>query len=402
MQGILYYEGASSSVSLWPIRCVQVDLGRNVSPSKAVRKPQHQEICRRPAVARVSLCQYLLSLRSSPREKQQPVPLCNTNVRHPCPEFGCAHLGIRWSLAAVDDAIFWHQPGDCRVVCCSCASYNRHSFCSCWNDICAAQSEEDVCRRGFPARWRCSGGFSIDLRARAVDACALCSWHCHNRSHSNRHCRAVVHHAKLPVVNGITMSFNNLASAIASVATVPIATIFSWKAPIVAYGAFALTCATAWTIVGRDTQGVTEAAEPSPAHTRDERLDLSFKQILRSRSTALLALAVVGSWCLGNAIGSWLPTYYHQVFKMPLEKASSIMSIVTVGGTAGCVAGGVLPIRVGRRKPFIIIPGIFMGITASVRRVLQQSSGHISKRGIVWNVRQPTESQSVHYAHGVS
>jgi len=59
-----------------------------------------------------------------------------------------------------------------------------------------------------------------------------------------------------------------------------------------------------------------------------------------------------------------IPTYYHQVFKMPLEKASSIMSIVTIGGTVGCLAGGMLPMRVGRRRPFIVIPGIMMGVTA--------------------------------------
>ena len=169
---------------------------------------------------------------------------------------------------------------------------------------------------------------------------------------------------KLPAVNGVMMSFNNLANAIASIATVPIATILSWKAPMVAYGAFALTCATLWVIVGKDAPVAPPQTDMRPTRTKDERPDLSFRQVVRHRSTVLLAVAVVGSWCLGNSIGSWLPTYYHQVFKMPLEKASSIMSIVTIGGTVGCLAGGMLPMRVGRRRPFIVIPGIMMGVTA--------------------------------------
>ena len=72
----------------------------------------------------------------------------------------------------------------------------------------------------------------------------------------------------------------------------------------------------------------------------------------------------MGSWCLGNSIGSWLPSYYHEVFKMPLEKASSILSVITVGGTLACLAGGILPVRVGRRRPFLIISGAFMGLAA--------------------------------------
>ena len=169
---------------------------------------------------------------------------------------------------------------------------------------------------------------------------------------------------KVPLVNGVMISFINLANAVASVATVPIATIFSWKAPIVIYGAYALTCATAWTIVGKERPRQSQMTEASGTLAIDNRPDLSVRQILSHRTTLLLASALLGSWCLGNAMGSWFPSYYHQVFKMPLEKASAIPSISTLAGTAACIAGGILPLRVGRRKPFIIVSGVFMGVTA--------------------------------------
>jgi CP family cyanate transporter-like MFS transporter len=169
---------------------------------------------------------------------------------------------------------------------------------------------------------------------------------------------------KLPIVNGVTMSFINLGNAVAFIATVPIATVLSWKAPITIYGAVALTCATAWLILGRDRQKADSTTFGAGLKVADKPPDFSIRQTLTQRSTILLALAVMGSWCLGNSIGSWLPSYYNEVFKMPLEKASSILSVVTVGGTAACLAGGILPVNIGRRRPFLIISGAFMGLCA--------------------------------------
>lgn len=169
---------------------------------------------------------------------------------------------------------------------------------------------------------------------------------------------------ELPLVNGITMSFVTLGNAIAFIATVPIATVLSWTAPITIYGAFALTCATAWAVLGRDRPKVRTITEVTLSPVLEARPDLSFKQVITHRSTILLTLAVMGSWALGNSIGSWLPNYYLEVFKMPLEKASSILAVATVGGALACIAGGILPMRLGRRKPFLIVSGVFTGLSA--------------------------------------
>jgi MFS family permease len=93
-------------------------------------------------------------------------------------------------------------------------------------------------------------------------------------------------------------------------------------------------------------------------------LRLSVRQILAQRSTLLLTFAVMGAWTLSNAVGSWLPTYYHDVFKIPLSNASSITSIVTITGVVASISGGVLSMRIGRRRPFLITSGIFMGVFA--------------------------------------
>jgi len=169
---------------------------------------------------------------------------------------------------------------------------------------------------------------------------------------------------ELPLVNGITMSVNNIGNAISFVATVPLAAAFTWQMPIMIYGAVALTGAVAWAFFGRDRQSIQGKTETSKKPKADPVVELSIKQILFRRSTILLGLATMGCWCLGNAVGSWLPGYYHEVFQMSLEKASSIVAIITVVGTLSSIAGGVLPLRIGRRRPFLIIPGIFLGISA--------------------------------------
>ena len=200
---------------------------------------------------------------------------------------------------------------------------------------------------------------------------------------------------KLPLINGVMMSFINMGNALAFVATVPIATVLSWQAPITIYGAFAVTCATAWVIFGKDQKRKqTLSAETiGGPEIIDNRPDLGFKQVLKQRSTIMLALAVMGSWALGNAFGSWLPNYYHEVFHMPLEKASSILAITTVGGTIACIAGGILPMRFGRRKPFVILSGALVGI-AAMSAVLFNNPViifiSVAMFGIVGNIQNPT------------
>jgi cyanate permease len=166
----------------------------------------------------------------------------------------------------------------------------------------------------------------------------------------------------LPIINGITMSFANLGHGVAFAATIPIAMAISWKAPIVVYGAITLACGVIWTILGREHgngPGETETVIPE---TTEDRPELSLKQILTNRYALLLTLSVMVSWSLANAMNSWLPDYYYNVFDIPLDEASSILVFSKIGGIAACIGGGILSTRLGRRKPFLIISGIFTGI----------------------------------------
>jgi cyanate permease len=171
---------------------------------------------------------------------------------------------------------------------------------------------------------------------------------------------------QVPLVNGITLSFNSLGNALAFLFTVPIVTAISWRPTITIYGAGALLVAVSWIILGKDKNKDRAAAPVAAGALSGARPQLSARQALTQRSTILMSLATLGCWGLGNSLGTWLPSYYHQVFNIPLARASSITAIMTLVGVFGCIAGGILPMRFRRRRPFLIVPGALLGVLAMV------------------------------------
>lgn len=167
---------------------------------------------------------------------------------------------------------------------------------------------------------------------------------------------------ELPLLNGIGMSTVNVGNGIAFLATVPIANWLSWNAPIWIYGATALVFAICWVILGKEKETYPEEIDLS--NFTDNRRDFSLMDVLKNRAAWLMTLAVTVSWALANAFNSWLPDYYNTVFGIPLEKASSILSIYTISATIASVVGGILSTKIGRRKPFMIISGLFTGVAA--------------------------------------
>ncbi len=170
----------------------------------------------------------------------------------------------------------------------------------------------------------------------------------------------------LPIINGISMSFANLGHGLAFATAIPIATAISWDAPIIVYGAFTLVCALAWVVFGRNHGNSRKAFERAKQESENDEPDISLKQILTNRYAILLTLSVMVSWGCQNALNSWLPDYYYNVFNIPLGEASSIMAFSKIGGIAGSVVGGILGTRIGRRKPFLIVSGVLTGVTGLV------------------------------------
>ncbi len=171
---------------------------------------------------------------------------------------------------------------------------------------------------------------------------------------------------QVPLVNGITLSFNSLGNALAFLFTVPIATALSFRGTMAIYSAGALVVALSWIVLGRDKNRDKTAKPLEPNASFESRPRLTVRQALTQKSTILMSLATMGCWGLGNSLGAWLPSYYHSELNMPLGKASSVTATMTLVGIFASIAGGILPLRVHRRRPFLIIPGLFLGLFAMV------------------------------------
>ena len=84
--------------------------------------------------------------------------------------------------------------------------------------------------------------------------------------------------------------------------------------------------------------------------------------IFRDRRTLLLSFGVAGGFGAFLGLSSWLPTYYQQEWGWTLERAGQVVAIPSFFGIVGSLTGSVLSMRLGRRKPFIIVAGLLMPI----------------------------------------
>ncbi|MBM4433260.1 MAG: MFS transporter, partial [Chloroflexi bacterium] len=119
-----------------------------------------------------------------------------------------------------------------------------------------------------------------------------------------------------------------------------------------------------WLVLGRESQ---RTMSNNPEVVSDKARvpgspPLSPGKVLRQKATFLLAFSLMGAFCLFTALASWLPTYYHQVFGMSLASASSVAAILTLVGIPACIVGGIVPMRLGLRKPLVVVSGLMVGL----------------------------------------
>jgi MFS family permease len=173
---------------------------------------------------------------------------------------------------------------------------------------------------------------------------------------------------EIPLANGFNMASGSIGQTLSFFITVPIVALLSWRSAMVSYSILVLLLAFGWLILGREKPALPvftaagQPARPSGAITTENPARLSSWQVLRRRETLLLAVGLMGAFGLYLSFFSWLPTYYNKVFQMPLETASAVSAIFLLAGIPGSLIGGILPARLGFRKPIIVISGLMLGV----------------------------------------
>ncbi len=181
---------------------------------------------------------------------------------------------------------------------------------------------------------------------------------------------------ELPFVNGLNMVGQTLGTTASLGITVLLAEAVGWRSAMSYYGMVTLALALGWLIFGRERGG----PEPRQVPSLGE-----LARVLRRRETILLGLGAAGPWCLYNALSSWLPTFYAQVFGFPLSVAAASVGLINLVGIPTGLIGGLLPTLVGRRKPFLLLSGATMGI-ASVGIFLVNESAVIYTGLVLYGV----------------
>jgi cyanate permease len=161
---------------------------------------------------------------------------------------------------------------------------------------------------------------------------------------------------ELALVNGLGIIAQTLGVAASMSFGARVAGFIGWQGTLGAFGAVTCVATAGWFIVSagtpRDGGG---AASLSLGDMRAVAFD---------RITVLLGLGFAGALGANISLASWLPTFYQEQFGFSLERAGAIASILTLFGMVGSLLGSVLPLRIPRRRPFLIGAGLVLPVAA--------------------------------------
>jgi cyanate permease len=158
---------------------------------------------------------------------------------------------------------------------------------------------------------------------------------------------------EIPFINSMGLAAATLAVSISTFSAAPLADLLGWRVVLSLFSVVTLTGALVWIVFGREGEMALET--PQGISLRDIWV------VFRSRSTILLALADLGPFAQYVALTTWLPTYYHEKFGMTLSEAGFIAGLLPLSGLVALACSAILSLRIRRRKPFLIVPGIFIG-----------------------------------------
>ena len=171
---------------------------------------------------------------------------------------------------------------------------------------------------------------------------------------------------ELPLVNGAFILSFSLGITTSTFLVAPLSEAIGWEMVLSGFGGASLLCALAWLSLGKAQR----------IHKNDETISLIALvwNVLRARTTLLVAVADTGPLTLLTASLAWLPTLYHEVHEISLTKAGTYMGVLSLAGLVALVLATLLTMQTRKRRPFLIIPGILAGFAGFTVLVLPDSA----------------------------
>jgi predicted MFS family arabinose efflux permease len=168
---------------------------------------------------------------------------------------------------------------------------------------------------------------------------------------------------KVPLVNGVLTVGMGLAGGVVVFFMGDLMqALGGWRDTFYLFGAISAVLLLVWMVLGRENpaSGIREQPQESGA----------LRAILRNKTLWLLGIGLTGDMLCFGAMETLWPSYAVREGFISLEQASFCEGLSYFGFTAGSVLGGLIAMRLGRRKPVLwlsglILPLVTMGILFS-------------------------------------
>lgn len=125
-----------------------------------------------------------------------------------------------------------------------------------------------------------------------------------------------------------------------------------WRNIFYLFGAGCAVLLFAWMILGKE--------KPLPGSDADVQAPIGIKNVLKHRTLWLLGIGVAGDLLCFSAMETLWPKYATSLGFISLNEASYCEGLSYYGFTIGSLLGGLISMKLGRRKPVLWISGLLL------------------------------------------
>ena len=157
---------------------------------------------------------------------------------------------------------------------------------------------------------------------------------------------------ELMIMNALNTATLSLGIASSVSFTAPLTEAIGWDLAISSYGLLGLIGGVPWVILGKP-KFYTESLSSSPPLR-------IIKDTLTNRSIILLLAADAGVLFQYTAFSGWFPTFFTETRGMNTAQSGFATGLLPLVGVFSVLLGGLLPLKMGRPRLYLILPGIMI------------------------------------------
>jgi len=162
---------------------------------------------------------------------------------------------------------------------------------------------------------------------------------------------------KITLVNSVlTVGMGAAGATVIFVTGDLIEALDGWRNAFYLFGGLSAVIIIAWMILGR------ENPTPVSGQATKERESMAIKAVWKYKILWLLGIGVMGDMLCFGAMEILWPTYAIEEGITDLSGASHALGLSYYGFMVGCMLGGYISQKIGRRKPLLWLPGLFLPV----------------------------------------